>query len=84
MTIDFSRDAPASIHVMELPLSFVASRTGICHGIGEEWGKFTLLRALLLDCSFVPAAAWFDVTFRGSTTVAVLPTGPTSPGTHWC
>jgi type I protein arginine methyltransferase len=61
MSIDFARDDPASIHVMSLPFEFVASRTGLCHGI----------------------AAWFDVTFAGSTSVFVLQTGPRDAGTHW-
>jgi type I protein arginine methyltransferase len=28
-------------------------------------------------------AAWFDVTFSGTSSVTVLPTGPSHPGTHW-
>jgi hypothetical protein len=61
MTIDFAKDDPTSLHVMALPFEFVASRTGLCHGV----------------------AAWFDVTFAGSSAVVVLPTGPSHPGTHW-
>jgi histone-arginine methyltransferase CARM1 len=28
-------------------------------------------------------AAWFDVAFVGTTATVILPTGPSSPGTHW-
>ena len=57
-------------------------------GTGCEWQYFadSAFFGLNFNClqySYLFAAAWFDVTFKGSAVVAVLPTGPASPGTHW-
>ncbi len=32
-TIDFAADTPESLHLLDMPFSFVVSKTGLCHGL---------------------------------------------------
>jgi histone-arginine methyltransferase CARM1 len=61
--IDFSRDTPESLHLMELPLDFAVDKTGLCHGLALWFDVLfdgSAVKAVLSTAPTEPATHWYQ------------------------
>lgn len=61
--IDFASDAPDSLHTIDIPLDFTASRTGVCHGIAAWFDVLfpgSQAPVTLTTSPFAPGTHWYQ------------------------
>jgi histone-arginine methyltransferase CARM1 len=63
LTIDFGRDSPESLHVLEMPFDFVITQTGVCHGLAA-WFDVSFMGSdvttVLSTAPAAPGTHWYQ------------------------